>query len=192
MKASALQVADVILSTTSAAVSKVIKAGTGGSYSHTMLYVGDGKVVEAVANGVVHRSIKLATNGALYAHAFRLKDMTGDQAAKIAAYAIGKVGGSYAFGGVFGGSGVISILSAPTQPFLHFARWGSNKIKQGVGSHRTYFCSELVEDAYESQGLTVSRYYPSMTNPSDIWEYHDRNPTTFPKVGEIELPPDIG
>jgi hypothetical protein len=192
MKASELKVADVILSTTPAAVSTVIKAGTGAQYSHAMLYVGDSKVVEAVDKGVVHRSIKLATNGAKYAHAFRLEDMTADQAAKIAAYAIGKVGGSYAYGGVFGGSGVISILSAPAQPFLHFARWGSNKIKQGVGSHRTYFCSELVEDAFESQDLTVSRYYPSMTNPGDIYEYHERNPTTFVKLGEIDLPTDIG
>lgn len=192
MKASALQVADVILSTTAAAVSTVIKAGTAASYSHTMLYVGDGKVVEAVDKGVVHRSIKLAAAGALYAHCYRLKDMTSEQAQKIAAYAISKVGGSYAYGGVFGGSGLVSILTLPTQPWLHLARWGANKVKAGVGSKRTYFCSELVEDAYESQDLTVSRYYPSMTNPGDIAEYHERNPTTFPKIGEIELPPDIG
>src|SRR5688572_29390006 len=168
MKASALQVADVILSTTAAAVSKVIKAGTAGDYSHAMLYVGKGMVVEAVANGVVHHSIKMATAGALYAHAYRLKDLSSDQADKIAAYAISKVGGSYAFGGVFGGSGLISILSAPAQPWLHLARWGANKVKTSGGGRRTYFCSELVEDAYESQELTVSRYYPSMTNPGDI------------------------
>lgn len=192
MKASALQVADVILSTTAAAVSTVIKAGTAGHYSHAMLYVGKGMVVEAVANGVVHRSIKLATGGALYAHAFRLKDLSADKAQKIADYAISKVGGSYAYGGVFGGSGLVSILSAPAQPWLHLARWGANKVKSGVGSKRTYFCSELVEDAYESQDLTVSRYYPSMTNPGDIAEFSERNPTTFPKIGEIELPPDIG
>lgn len=192
MKASELQVADVILSTTSAAVSTVIKAGTAAHYSHAMLYVGNGSVVEAVANGVVNRSIRLATSGALYAHAYRLKDLSSDTAAKIAAYALTKVGGSYAYGGVFGGSGLVSILSAPAQPWLHLARWGANKIKTGAGSKRTYFCSELVEDCYESQELTVSRYYPSMTNPGDIAEYSQRNPTTFPKIGEIGLPPDIG
>ena len=192
MKASELQLADVILSTTGAAVSSVIKAGTAAHYSHAMLYVGKGNVVEAVDKGVVHRSIKLATAGATYAHVFRLKDMTSDQAAKIVAYALTKVGGSYAYGGVFGGSGLVSVLSAPTQPWLHLARWGANKVKAGVGSKRTYFCSELVEDSYESQELTVSRYYPSMTNPGDIAEYSERNPFKFPKIGALELPPDIG
>jgi len=191
MKASELQIADVILSTTSAAVSKVIKSGTAATYSHAMLYVGKGNVVEAVGSGVVHRSIKLALADARLASAFRLKGI-GDKAQKIADYAITKVGGSYAYGGVFGGSGLVSILSAPAQPWLHLARWGANKVKTGVGSKRTYFCSELVEDAFESQELTVSRYYPSMTNPGDIDEYSERNPTTFPKLGELELPPDIG
>ena len=192
MKASELQLADVILSTTGAGVSKVIKAGTAAHYSHTMLYAGKGMVIEAVANGVVHRSIKLATNGASYAHCFRLQELSSEAAGKIVAYALTKVGGSYAYGGVFGGSGLVSILSAPAQPWLHLARWGANKVKSGVGSKRTYFCSELVEDAFESQELTVSRYYPSMTNPGDIDEYSERNPTTFPKLGELELPPDIG
>ncbi|MBX3501425.1 MAG: hypothetical protein KF889_18450 [Alphaproteobacteria bacterium] len=192
MKASQLQVADVILSTTSAAVSKAIKAGTAASYSHAMLYVGDGKVVEAVANGVVHRSIKLALGDARLASAFRLKDLSKEKAQKIADHAISKVGGKYAYGGVFGGSGLVSILTLPQQPWLHLARWGANKVKTGVGSKRTYFCSELVEDAFESQELTVSRYYPSMTNPGDIDEYSERNPTKFPKLGELELPPDIG
>jgi Permuted papain-like amidase enzyme, YaeF/YiiX, C92 family len=192
MKCSELQVGDVILSTTSAAVSKVIKAGTVATYSHAMLYVGRGSIVEAVGNGVVQRSIKLSLGEARLASAFRLKDMTGAQAQKIADYAISKVGGSYAYGGVFGGSGLVSILSAPAQPWLHLARWGANKVKTGVGSKRTYFCSELVEDAFESEELTVSRYYPSMTNPGDIDEYSERNPTTFPKLGELDLPPDIG
>ena len=192
MKASELKVADVVLSTTSAAVSKAIKAGTIASYSHAMIYAGKGKVVEAVGDGVLHRSIKLALADARLASAFRLKGLTGEQAQKIVDYAISKVGGSYAYGGVFGGSGLVSVLSAPTQPFLHLARWGANKVKEGVGSKRTYFCSELVEDAYESQELTVSRYYPSMTNPGDIDEYSERNPETFPKLGELDLPPDVG
>lgn len=97
-----------------------------------MLHVGDGGVVEAVANGVVQRSIELATAGGSYAHACRLKGLSADTARKIA------------------------------------------------------------DDAFERQALTVSRHYPSMTNPGDIAEYSQRNPTTFPKIGEIELPPDIG
>jgi len=31
-----------------------------------------------------------------------------------------------------------------------------------------------------------------MTNPGDIDEFSERNPTTFPKLGELDLPPDIG
>ncbi len=192
MKASELQIADVILSTTAAAVSKVIKAGTLAHYSHAMLYAGQGKVVEAVGAGILNRSIKLATADALYAHAFRMKNLTSGDALKIVQFALDKVGGSYAYGGVLGGSGLVTVATAPLQPGLHVLRWSANKIKTVAGYHRTYFCSELVEDAYESQNLTVSRYYPSMTNPGDIAEYSERNPTTFPKISEIDLPPDVG
>jgi uncharacterized protein YycO len=192
LKASELQVGDVILSTTAAMVSKVIKVGTLAHYSHAMIYAGGGKVVEAVGEGVLHRSIALATREALYAHAFRMTNLPTSTANKIVAFAISKVGGAYAYGGVLGGSGVVTILTAQLQPGLHFGRWAGNKIKTAAGSHRSYFCSELVEDSYESVDLTVSRYWPSMTNPGDIAEYSERNPNSFPKIGEIELPPDIG
>ena len=186
MKGSELQAGDVILSTTEATVSSVIRGGTWSNYSHAMLYVGAGNVVEAVGAGVLNHSIKIATAHATYADAFRL-DMTKSQADKVVAYALTKVGGSYAYGGVFGGSGVVSILTLPLQPGLHLARWGYNKVKAGVGGQRTYFCSELVEDAFESEHLTVSRYLPSMTNPGDIAEYSDRNPKTFPKLGRLDI-----
>jgi hypothetical protein len=188
MKASELQVADVILSTTAAVISTIIKKGTLSHYSHAMLYAGAGKVVEAVGEGVVWRSIKDATRDALYAHCYRLKGLTAEKANRMVEFAKSKAGGAYAMPGVLGGSGIVAVAA----PGLLLTRYGVNRIKTAVGGKRSYFCSELVEDAYESESLTVSRYWPSMTNPGDIGEYSERNPETFPKIGEIELPPDMG
>ena len=48
----ALQPADIIVSTARHAVSYAIRAGTLSAISHAMLYVGNGKVIEAVGSGV--------------------------------------------------------------------------------------------------------------------------------------------
>lgn len=57
ISASTLRPADIIVSTTDAAVSAVIRAGSGSSVSHSMLYIGGGSVVEAVEAGVVRRPL---------------------------------------------------------------------------------------------------------------------------------------
>lgn len=55
LSVSALRPADIIVSTTDAAVSAVIRAGSGSSVSHSMISIGGGAVVEAVDAGVVVR-----------------------------------------------------------------------------------------------------------------------------------------
>lgn len=47
----ALRPADIIVSTTNAAVSAVIRAGIGSSVSHSMIYIGGSTVIEAVERG---------------------------------------------------------------------------------------------------------------------------------------------
>jgi hypothetical protein len=60
----ALRPADIICSTTDAAVSAVIRAGIGASVSHCILYVGGSFVIEAVGEGVRRRPLAEAIEGA--------------------------------------------------------------------------------------------------------------------------------
>jgi hypothetical protein len=91
---SALRPADIIVSTTDAAVSAVIRAGSGSSVSHSMLYIGGGAVVEAVDVGVLRRPLADALQGAVLAIALRRRNLTEKQRTDVLAHAIRFAGSS--------------------------------------------------------------------------------------------------
>ncbi|MFP3615818.1 N-acetylmuramoyl-L-alanine amidase, partial [Paraburkholderia sp. SIMBA_050] len=69
----ALEIGDIILSTTGNSGSGVIRAGSGAEVSHAMLYVGQGgQVIEAIPGGVQLRPLADALADARLAVAFRV------------------------------------------------------------------------------------------------------------------------
>src|SRR5688572_11877595 len=72
----ALRPADIIVSTTNARISAVIRAGIGSSVSHSMLYVGGSHVVEAIGSGVTRQPLADALNHAVLAIALRRRNLT--------------------------------------------------------------------------------------------------------------------
>ncbi len=52
-----LRPADIIVRTTNAGISPVIRAGIGSSVSHSIIYIGGSTVVEAIAKGVVQQPL---------------------------------------------------------------------------------------------------------------------------------------
>jgi hypothetical protein len=74
-----LRPADIIVSTTNAGISAVIRAGIGSSVSHSIIYVGGSTVVEAVGAGVVRQRLVDALQGAVLAIALRRRNLTEKQ-----------------------------------------------------------------------------------------------------------------
>lgn len=68
--------ADVIVSTTNATISGVIRADTSSSVSHAALYDGAGRVYEAIGQGVVHRPLMVALSDDTLAVVYRVRNMT--------------------------------------------------------------------------------------------------------------------
>jgi uncharacterized protein YycO len=159
--ARSLQNADIIVSTTNAKVSKVIRAGTFSPVSHSMLYIGDELIVEAIASGVVLRSIYEAVQDATLAVAYRHPDITDISGLKIRDFVGFQLGKGYNFVGigqqatykvcVIGGSIVCQIAAR------------NIKIKRDE-----FFCSELVFAAYKSVGLKLSDVEPNWSEPAHI------------------------
>jgi hypothetical protein len=52
-----LKLGDIVLTTTTAAVSKAIRAATRSDISHAMVYVEDRSVIDATAEGVQARNL---------------------------------------------------------------------------------------------------------------------------------------
>jgi len=79
----ALQAADIIVSTTRAAVSGVIRVGTNASVSHAALYVGDGYVIEAIGAGVTRHKLDAAVADDALAVAYRSPNITEEKSDRI-------------------------------------------------------------------------------------------------------------
>ena len=75
----ALQMADIIVSTTNAGVSGAIRVGTGSSASHAALYDGNGMVIEALGHGVVAHAIATALDDDSLAVVYRAPNLTATQ-----------------------------------------------------------------------------------------------------------------
>jgi hypothetical protein len=172
---SALRPADIIVSTTNASVSAVIRAGIGSSVSHSMIYVGGGFVVEAVERGVLRNQLTDALDQAVLAIALRRRNLTEKQRADVIKYAtqfmwrpydkIGAAGSgtSLARGGLLAAFGCgISLM------FCGVGTAGVVNNARPEVADRAFFCSELVARVFELAGAPILEGSPSFTTPRHI------------------------
>ena len=164
---SALQPADIIVSTTSANVSKVIRGGTGSEISHAALYIGDGEIIEAIGEGVVRRALDVALHDDTLAVAYRAKTITPEQAKSVIGYAMPWIGKKYDYTGAAGGGAKANlalciIVLGPVGCVI--AR------NSGLKSKDRFYCSQLVLEAYQRAGLPLINSSPDTSNPNNIVE----------------------
>ena len=188
-----LKIGDIILTSRpfqkDSRTSVFIKVGTLSRYSHAMVYFGNNIVVEAVADGVTdEHSVTEATTGCDLATVFRHAKATPEQLQRVVQFAKSKVGGAFAVAGVYGGAGILAFGLASLAVPLMINRSITNSITEALRGKRSYFCSELVADAYRNAGLPLGRYgnTPSLMNPGDIGEYSDRNPGILQNLGDLK------
>lgn len=171
---SALEVADIILTTSEGnPVSDAIRAVTGAPVSHTILYVGDGLVVEAIASGVVLRPLAEAVESATLAVAFRHPYMTEELGLRVKDYAGVHVGDSYDYAGIVR-QAAFRLLPRACERLTGEGRqkcqaW-VGKVNLGTGDNSSFLCSELVLAAYQNAGLPLTATPPHWSSPGEIAE----------------------
>jgi permuted papain-like amidase YaeF/Yiix C92 family enzyme len=146
LNASVLQRGDVILTTTTAAVSKVIRAGTKSDISHAMICVQHSSVIDAANDGVQARNTqRLFFDDRCSLHVFRLKaGLSPEQAQSVCQFVRQRVGSEY------------SIKEA-----LRTAVGGSDQWS------RKQFCSRLVAQAYAAADIKLV-HNPNYCSPADL------------------------
>ena len=176
---SALEPADVIVSTGAAAVSRVIRTATGSAVSHAMLYAGNGQIVEAIGDGVTRRPLNSALADATLAVAYRRPQLSASQAHAVVSFVGRQVGRKYDSTGAAGAglrnnlvlcaiSGIAACVAAHAGAFE---------------SSKKFFCSELVLEAFRSAGLPLVSHSPSVSVPEDIVTAHGSGTLSY--VGHL-------
>jgi uncharacterized protein YycO len=188
----ALEIGDVIVSTTSAAVSRGIRFATGSEVSHAMLYVGQGgQVIDATGEGARLRALADALGDATLAVAFRRPALSDAQRQIIADRAAEYVGSTYNYWGIvrqarFQMHSVVCDLLPEAQ--ANACRRFVGYVDLGRGSGREFFCSELVVAAYEAAGAPITDTPPNWTTPDDLAQL-GMTAGALAYVGHLKAPP---
>lgn len=193
---SELRPADIIVSTTNAMVSTVIRAGSGSSVSHSMLYVGGSYVIEAVEQGVVRRPLREAFTGAVLAIALRRRNLTEKQRTDVLEHAnkfvlkalpydvIGAAGSGTSIGR---GAALAGIGCLVSLEFCALGALGVGDNARPENADKAFFCSELVARCFELAGAPIVAEKPSFTSPRMI-----RTAMTLLYIGKLLDTPSLG
>lgn len=142
---SALNLADIILTTTGHLVSRGIRYGTDSAVSHAALYIGNGQIIDATGKGVLKRPVfggnGSLEHGAKLMVAYRHKRVTAKLAEKVVNLALGKDGAEYDGSGAILGGGA-----------SHYV--GSLAVFKGASDK--FYCSELVAWAFKEAGIPLA------------------------------------
>lgn len=170
-----LRVADIIVSTTNAAISGAIRNAMGADISHAALFTQPNYVIEAIGDGVREHSYEEAYREATLAIALRRRNLTEENKSNVVNHArtfaglpydaVGAAGSGMTTnrGAVINGLGfIISPLgSAIGQAEIY------NNAREANRDNK-FFCSELVARAFELAGVPIVNTAATYTNPRAI------------------------
>jgi Permuted papain-like amidase enzyme, YaeF/YiiX, C92 family len=141
-----LKVGDIILTTTTAAVSKAIRMATRSDISHAMIYVQSHSVIDATEEGVQSRNTqRLLFDDDCSVHVLRHRDgLSDEQCRSICTFVRTTIGAQY-------------------------SRREAIQTALGGGQHSTskQFCSRLAAQAYASAGIKLATD-PNFCSPAEI------------------------
>ncbi len=185
----ALEAGDVILSTTDQAVSRAIRMATDSEVSHSAIYLGDGQVIEAIDDGVIIRQLETALNDDSLAVAYRHRDMTSDKARQMvdSLKQIARQRLSYDRWGLVRvapqqlARSMCNLLSGGArEQCLSLAR----SARMGTDTNDSFYCSELVLEAYRNLDLSITDINPDWSSPDEILDLHYSGALTY--VGHLK------
>lgn len=171
--ADALQPGDILLTAIPSFTSFGIRLMSFGAVSHAAVYVGEGKVVEAVGSGVRVRGIGELLEEEAVVLALRYPDLSAEQARRIGDYALTKLGTGFNYVGVtlqipLSISRRVCELPLVPSPVRDACIRGMGVINQVAASESQLFCSQLVAQAYRQAGVPMTDADPRIVSPVDI------------------------
>lgn len=171
--AAALQPGDILLTSVATLNSFGIRLGTFSPVSHAVLYLGDGRIAEAVGTGVRARGIDEVIADEQMVVAFRVPGMNADHVERLRRWALSQVGTRYNTTGVLLTAPFVLNRRACELPLIpsavsNFCVSGMAMVQLGASRNDQFFCSQFVLEAYNQAGLPITTADPRWVSPADL------------------------
>ena len=181
---SALEPADILLSSAATLQSFGIQLATLAPVSHALVYLGEGSVAEAVGEGVRVRRIEAVLAEEAMVVAFRAPDITPVQAQRLRDWSLSQVGVRYNTVGVvlaapFVLSRRLCELPLVPGPARDACVRGFAIVQLGASRDDRFFCSQFVLEAYRQAGAPLSTADPRWVSPADLLHMREGDVATL-------------
>ncbi len=183
--AAALQPGDILLTSVATLNSFGIRMGTFAPVSHAVLYLGDGRVAEAVGSGVRARALAEVIAQEQMVVAFRMPGVDADHVERLRSWALSQVGTRYNTVGVLLDAPFVlnrRVCELPLIPSAasHFCVSGMAMVQLGGSRNDQFFCSQFVLEAYNQAGLPITTADPRWVSPGDLLHMREGDVPSIP------------
>jgi hypothetical protein len=179
-----LRPGDILLTSEPSLRAAGIQLFTFAPVSHAAVYIGEGKIVEAVMPGVRTRAIQDVLKGETLVVVLRHPELTEEQARLIKEYALAKSGTGFSFLGVtlqFPFSIGRRVCEVPLVPSAvrDACLRSLGVLSQMAAADSQLFCSQLVLQAYRHAGVAITSADPRIVSPADILHMREGDVSSF-------------
>ena len=168
-----LEPGDIILTSAPTLRSVGIRLFTLSSVSHAALYVGEGRIVEALGSGVHERALDELLGEENVALVLRYPGLTRDQQLEILDYALQKTGARFSYFGAtlqLPFSLTRRVCELPLVPGVvrDACLRAFGVLSYAAATESQLFCSQLVMQAYQHAGVGITDADARLISPADI------------------------
>jgi hypothetical protein len=169
----ALQPGDILLSSSNGIGSFGIRLMTLSPVSHASVYLGEGRVAEAVTQGIQERSVDALVQEEATIVAFRHPAIRPEHVARMREFAGEQNGRRYnLLGAMLHAPFSVErrLCEVPLVPgaLRDFCLQGVGAVQLGLGRNDVFFCSQFVLEAFRRAGLPLTDADPRLVSPRDL------------------------
>ena len=186
-----LRAGDILFSSEGSIRSLGIRVFSNAAVSHSFIYLGEGKIAEAVGSGTRIRPLADALKETNLTVAFRRPDLTAADIQAIIAFAEEKNGSGYNHFGIALQAPFSLARNACELPVIprairHLCLNALATITVPALGNKRLFCSQFVIEAFNRAGKPLTTAKPQWVDPSDILHLREDDIATIAPVAKLQ------
>lgn len=186
-----LRAGDILFSADRGFNSQVLRLFGNSSVSHAFLYLGDGKIAEAVGSGVQIAPLQSSIAHSPLLAVYRHPDLNEAQVEKIRQFAEQESGSRYNYVGIVKQTPYTitrKVCELPVIPrhMRHLCLNTMALVQVTPFSGDRYFCSQFVVEAFNRAGVPLTKLSPEWISPADLLHMRENDVASVTPIIKLQ------